>query len=108
MRVVLSLTFLCCQLVLAETPPIQQWIDEAIKAGGGVVTIPEGVHVLPKGLLFKNAKKLALRGVSKERCVLKLPPLTYALCAQDTAAGTNELRVHSERARPKGQRERGT
>lgn len=106
MRVVLSLTFLCCQLVLAETPPIQQWIDEAIKAGGGVVTIPEGLHFLPKGLLVKNAKKLALRGVSKERCVLKLPPLTYALCAQDTAAGTNELRVHSERGWSPGMRAR--
>ncbi len=106
MRVVLSLTFLCCQLIHAEAPPIQQWIDEAIKAGGGVVTIPEGVHVLPKGLLLKDAKKLALRGVSKEGCVLKLPPLTYALCAQDTAVGTNEMRVHCERGWSPGMRAR--
>ena len=45
MRAVLSFIFLCCQLTHAETPPIQQWIDEAIKAGAGVVTIPDGVHV---------------------------------------------------------------
>ncbi|TDU81373.1 parallel beta helix pectate lyase-like protein [Prosthecobacter fusiformis] len=56
----------------AEAPPIQEWIDEAIKAGGGVVTIPEGEHMLPQGLVIKDARKLALRGVNKERCILKL------------------------------------
>jgi hypothetical protein len=106
MRVVLFLTFLCCHLIHADAPPIQQWIDEAINAGGGVVTIPEGVHVLSKGLFLKNAKKLALRGISKERCVLKLPPLTYAVCAQDTAAGESELRVHSQRGWVPGMRAR--
>jgi hypothetical protein len=106
MRVVLFLTFLCCHLIRADAPPIQQWIDEAINAGGGVVTIPEGVHVLSKGLLLKNAKKLALRGISKERCVLKLSPLTYAVCAQDTAAGESELRVHSQRGWVPGMRAR--
>jgi hypothetical protein len=63
---------LICTLVQAEAPPIQQWIDEAIQAGGGVVTIPEGEHVLEKGLVIKNAKNLAIRGVDKERCILKL------------------------------------
>ncbi len=106
MRAVLSFIFLCCQLTHAETPPIQQWIDEAIKAGGGVVTIPDGVHVLSKGLLFKNAKKLALRGMSKEGCVLKLPPLTYAVCDRDTPAGKNELKVHHERGWRPGMRAR--
>lgn len=106
MRVVLFLTFLCCHLIHADAPPIQQWIDEAINAGGGVVTIPEGVHVLSKGLFLKNAKKLALRGISKERCVLKLPLLTYAVCAQDTAAGKSELRVHSQRGWVPGMRAR--
>lgn len=52
--------------------PLQQWIDEAVKAGGGVVTVPPGVHVLPAGLVIKEAKKLALRGMEKELCILKL------------------------------------
>lgn len=70
----LFLLFLFTAPLLAaeETPPIQQWIDEAIKAGGGIVTIPEGEHVLTHGLVIKNAKKLALRGINKETCVLKL------------------------------------
>lgn len=70
----------CCihLAAFAEAPPIQQWIDEAIAAGGGVVTIPEGEHVLPAGLVIKDAKKLALRGMNKETCILRL------------AAGTKE------------------
>lgn len=64
--------FLLSFAAQAEPPPIQQWIDEAIQAGGGVVTLPEGEHKLPAGLILKNAQKLAFRGVSKERCVLKL------------------------------------
>lgn len=88
----------------AEPAPIQQWIDEAIKAGGGVVTIPEGVHVLPSGLLIKNAKKLALRGIDKERCILKLPPLSYAECAEATAPGSTMLPVRSERGWQPGMR----
>ncbi|MCW0221243.1 MAG: right-handed parallel beta-helix repeat-containing protein [Prosthecobacter sp.] len=64
----------CCThlAAFAEVPPIQQWIDEAIAAGGGVVTIPEGEHVLHTGLVIKDAKKLALRGMNKETCILKL------------------------------------
>lgn len=71
-----SVYFLCLllasTLAQAEAPPIQEWIDEAIQAGGGVVTIPEGEHVLEEGLVIKDANKLALRGVDKERCILKL------------------------------------
>ncbi len=63
-----------CTLAQAEGPPIQQWIDDAIKAGGGVVTVPEGEHVLTQALVIHDAKKLALRGVDKERCVLKIAP----------------------------------
>lgn len=66
---------LCTLLQLstqAEELPLQKWIDEAIKAGGGVVTIPEGTHELPAGLVLSDAKKLALRGTDKERCILKL------------------------------------
>ncbi|MDZ4287960.1 MAG: hypothetical protein U0984_08370, partial [Prosthecobacter sp.] len=81
----------------AEAPPIQQWIDEAIKQGGGVVTIPPGVHVLKDGLVLKDAKKLAIRGMDKEDCVLKLPPLAYAECAQDTPAGSQTLAVRAAR-----------
>lgn len=55
-----------------EPLPLQDWIDEAIQAGGGVVTIPEGVHEVPVGLRVSNAEKLALRGMDKEGCVLKL------------------------------------
>lgn len=80
-----------------DAPPIQQWIDEAIQAGGGVVTIPEGTHVLPKGLLIKDAKKLAIRGMHKERCILKLPPLAYAECAAATPAGSASLPVKNAR-----------
>ena len=72
----------------AAQAPIQKWIDEAIKAGGGVVTIPPGEHILPQGLLIKDAKKLALRGLEREQCVLKLPPLAYAESAEATAAGS--------------------
>ena len=55
----------------AEPPPIQSWIDEAIKQGGGVVTIPPGEHELTQPLLLKDARKLALRGMDKEECLLK-------------------------------------
>jgi len=61
-------------LTAAEPPPIQQWINEAIAAGGGIVSIPEGEHVLPRGLVIKDAKKLALLGINTETCVLKLVP----------------------------------
>lgn len=88
---------LISHLQAAEPAPIQQWIDEAIKAGGGVVTIPEGEHVLPHGLVIKNAKKLALRGIDRERCILKLPPLAYAECAEATTAGGAGLPVRGER-----------
>jgi len=56
----LCLTSLTSSLAQA---PLQQWIDEAIRAGGGVVTVPPGEHVLEKGLIIKDAKKLALRGL---------------------------------------------
>eukprot|EP01031_Cornospumella_fuschlensis_P009948 gene9948-12199_t len=81
----------------AEAPPIQEWIDEAIKQGGGVVTIPPGVHVIKSGLMLKDAKKLSIRGMDKEDCVLKLPPLAYAECAEATPAGSEALSVRESR-----------
>jgi hypothetical protein len=99
MRLSLSILLLSASFgsAFAEAPPVQQWIDEALQHGGGVVTIPPGVHVLEKGLLLKDAKKLALRGMDKEQCVLKLPPLAYAEAAADIPAGAAELPVRAAR-----------
>lgn len=69
----LSLLFLfAVALPAQEAPPLQDWIQEAIKAGGGVVTVPDGVHTLAEPLVIENAKKLALRGMGREGCVLRL------------------------------------
>jgi hypothetical protein len=84
--------------------PLQQWIDEAIKAGGGVVSVPPGVHELPAGLVIKDAKKLALRGLEKERCILKLPALSYAECARAAGKGSGELSVRAARGWRAGMR----
>lgn len=105
MRLFLLLSLLATGFISAQDPaPIQQWIDEAIKAGGGVVAIPEGVHVLPQGLMIKDAKKLAIRGTDKERCILKLPPLAYAECATATAKGATVLPVRNSRGWKPGMR----
>lgn len=50
---------------------IQRYIDEAIKAGGGEVVIPPGVHMIKQGLVLKDAKKLRLIGLDAEETVLK-------------------------------------
>ncbi|GEP45008.1 right-handed parallel beta-helix repeat-containing protein [Brevifollis gellanilyticus] len=84
--------------------PLQQWIDEAIKAGGGVVSVPPGEHELPAGLMIKDAKKLALRGLEKERCILKLPRLAYAECAQAAVKGASEVTVRAARGWKAGMR----
>ncbi len=103
---------ICClglfapTLLPAAAPPIQDWIDEAVKAGGGVVTIPPGEHVLPKGLVIRDAKKLALRGMEKEACILKLPPLVHALSAAETAAGAGEIAVSAAQGWEPGMRAR--
>lgn len=68
----LLLFLLCAPPAKGEAPPLQEWIDEAVKAGGGVVTVPAGTHELPAGLHIANAEKLALRGMDKEGCILKL------------------------------------
>ena len=70
---------------------IQKFVDEAIKAGGGEVAVPPGTYILPRGLMLKDAKQIALFGMDRERCILKLPPIAYAECAQDTAAGGTEI-----------------
>jgi hypothetical protein len=70
---------------------IQGFIDEAIKAGRGQVTVPPGTYVLPRGLMLKDAKQIAIIGMSREGCILKLPPLAFAESARDTAAGATEI-----------------
>lgn len=72
MRLLSLLLLLCVSLPAQEAPPLQDWIQEAIKAGGGVVTVPDGVHTLAEPLVIENAKKLALRGMGREGCVLRL------------------------------------
>lgn len=68
-------------LLLAFTPAhalteaeIQQHLDAAVKAGGGEVVLPPGVHVIEKGLLLHDAKKLRLIGLDAEECVLLAAP----------------------------------
>jgi hypothetical protein len=72
MRLLPLLLFFACSLPAQAAPPLQDWIQEAIKAGGGVVTVPDGVHTLAEPLVIENAKKLALRGMGREGCVLRL------------------------------------
>jgi Right handed beta helix region len=49
---------------------LQKFIDDAIKAGGGEVLIPPGVHTLSKPLQVKDAKKLRIVGYDAERSEL--------------------------------------
>src|SRR5436190_18645070 len=65
---------------------LQKFVDDAIKDGGGEVMVPRGTYVLPRGLMIKDGKQIAIIGVDRERCVLKLPPLAFAQCGQDAAA----------------------
>lgn len=94
MRVLcLLLSVLACTYLQAEAPPIQQWIDEAIKAGGGVVTVPEGEHLLSEGLVIKDAQKLTLRGVDKELCVLKLSPTSQRSQLLTITGKSSEIQI---------------
>ena len=76
---------LCLLLAAVRPSPaltegeIQKFIDEAIKAGGGEVVIPPGVHVIEKGLRLTEAKKLRLIGLDAEECVLKAGNDTAAI-----------------------------
>ncbi|WP_038160578.1 right-handed parallel beta-helix repeat-containing protein [Verrucomicrobium sp. BvORR106] len=102
-----SLVLLALLLVSAPVLPaqseaaIQQFINEAIKAGGGSVVIPPGTYVIEKGLVLKDAKKIKLSGLDRERTILKLAPIAYAEAASDTPAGVSELPVKkSQNFRP--------
>lgn len=86
---VLPFSFLQAQ----DTGQLQRFVDEAIKAGKGTVSIPPGTYVLPRGVLIKDAKQLRIIGMDREKTILKLPPLAFAECARDTPAGSTELPV---------------
>ena len=83
---------------------LQRFINEAIKAGGGEVVIPPGVHLIERGLIVKDAKKLRIVGLDAENTVLQLPPVAYALAAVTTAAGTTAIPVKSQRGFKPGMR----
>ena len=70
---------------------IQGYINDAINAGGGEVVIPPGTHLITKGLVIKDAKKLRLIGLDTERCILKLPPLAYAEVSEAASAGSTRI-----------------
>ncbi len=70
---------------------IQGFLDQAIKAGGGEVVIPPGVHKITHGLVIKDAKNLRLIGLDAETCILKLPPLAFAETAAPTTAGSDRI-----------------
>lgn len=83
---------------------LQRFINEAIKAGGGEVVIPPGVHLIERGLIVKDAKKLRIVGLDAENTVLQLPPVAYALAAVTTAAGATAIPVKSQRGFKPGMR----
>ncbi|WP_395730160.1 right-handed parallel beta-helix repeat-containing protein [Prosthecobacter sp.] len=83
---------------------LQRFINEAIKAGGGEVVIPPGVHLIERGLVVKDAKKLRIVGLDAENTVLQLPPVAYALAAGTTAAGATAIPVKSQRGFKPGMR----
>ena len=86
----LCLLPVCAATAMTEQE-IQAAIDAAIKAGGGEVVIPPGVHRITHGLLVKDAKKLRIIGLDTERCVLQLPPLAVAETTAEAAAGSTRL-----------------
>lgn len=83
---------------------LQRFINEAIKAGGGEVVIPPGVHLIERGLIVKDAKKLRIVGLDAENTMLQLPPVAYALAAGTTAAGATAIPVKSQRGFKPGMR----
>jgi parallel beta-helix repeat protein len=88
----LALTFGISTAIHALTEQeIQGYINDAIKAGGGEVVIPPGTHMITKGLVIQDAKKLRLIGLDAERCILKLPPLAYAEVSEAAPAGSTRI-----------------
>lgn len=99
---VLFLAALQSAQALPETE-LQRYIDEAIKAGGGEVVIPPGVHLIERGLMVKDAKKLRIIGLDAEQTILKLPPVAYALAAA-APVGATTIPVKTQRGFKPGMR----
>ena len=94
MRLYCFLFSLVCLTAHALTEQeLQGFINEAIKAGGGEVVIPPGTHIISKGLMVKDAKKLRIIGIDAERTILKLPPLAFAETAEAAKDGAASLPV---------------
>lgn len=72
---------------------LQSRIDEAIKGGGGEVIVPAGHHLIPRGLLLKNARHLRIVGEDREKSILQLGPLAFAEAAGPVGAGATEIPV---------------
>jgi len=101
----LTLLLIALQSACALTEEeIQRYIDEAIKAGGGEVVIPPGVHLIEHGLMIKDAKKLRIIGLDAEETVLKLSPVTYAIATGVTEAGATKISVKMQRGIKSGMR----
>lgn len=90
-RFLAALAFCTPLLHAQDANQLQKFVDEAIKAGKGTVTVPPGTYTLPRGLMLKDAKQIAIGGMDRERCILKLPPLAFAECSQDTVVGGTEI-----------------
>ena len=93
----MRLPAIACLAALATTASaltereIQGLVDQAVKAGGGEVVIPPGTHLIERGLVLRDAKKIRLVGLDTESCVLKLPPVAFAETANATPAGATRI-----------------
>ncbi len=76
---------------------IQASVNAAIRAGGGDVVIPPGTHVLEKGLLVKDARKLRIVAAGGGESILKLPPIIFGEVAD--AAGPGAAKLTTRRLR---------
>jgi hypothetical protein len=85
-------------LIRAESErDIQQRIDAAIRAGGGEVIIPAGVHRLERGLMLKDAKHVRLASAEPGKAILELGPLTFAEVSTSATAGASAIEVKNAR-----------
>ncbi len=82
-----------CRLRAESENAIQQQIDAAIKAGGGEVVIPAGVHLLPRGLMLKDARHVRLVAEEPGKSILQLGPLAFAEAFADAPPGAAEIPV---------------
>ena len=92
MRLVLAACLLPALPLAAITEAeIQGAIDKAIKAGGGEVIIPPGEHLIERGLMLRDAKRVRLVGADAETSILKLPAVAVAETAAAASPGTERI-----------------